>query len=197
MKKFLTVICLAAVICGFGISVHAAEATTPKVLIKTSLGDIKVELYPKKAPLTVKNFLMYVKKKSYNGTIFHRVIANFMIQGGGFDKSLNKRKTASPIRNEADNKLSNERGTLAMARTYVVDSATNQFFINLKNNAFLDHKNKRNFGYCVFGKVVSGMDVVDKIAQVPTGNQKHFRDVPSKPRSHQRNSRNQIKSFAV
>lgn len=181
MKKFLTAICLAAVICGLAVAVNAAEAATTKVLIKTSLGDIKVELYPKKAPLTVKNFLMYVQKKAYNGTIFHRVINNFMIQGGGFDKSLNKRETASPVRNEADNKLSNERGTIAMARTFVVDSATNQFFINLKNNTFLNHKNKRNFGYCVFGKVISGMDVVDKIAKVPTGTQKHFRDVPSKP----------------
>jgi cyclophilin family peptidyl-prolyl cis-trans isomerase len=181
MKKFLTAICLAAVIGGFAINANAVEAAVPKVLIKTSLGDIKIELYPKKAPMTVKNFLMYVQRKAYDGTIFHRVIANFMIQGGGFDKSLKERKGASPIRNEADNKLSNERGTIAMARTYVVDSATNQFFINLKNNSFLDHKNKRNFGYCVFGKVISGMDVVDKIAQVPTGTQKRFRDVPSKP----------------
>ena len=181
MKKFLTAICLSVVICGLAVGVNAAEAATPKILIKTSLGDIKVELYPKKAPLTVKNFLMYVQKKAYDGTIFHRVINNFMIQGGGFDKSLNKRETASPIRNEADNKLSNERGTLAMARTYAVNSATNQFFINLKDNAFLDHKSKRKFGYCVFGKVISGMDVVDKIAQVPTGKQKYFRDVPSKP----------------
>lgn len=181
MKKFLTTICLAAVICGLAVSVNAGETTTAKVLIKTSLGDIKVELYPKKAPLTVKNFLMYVQKKAYDGTIFHRVIANFMIQGGGFDKSLDKRETASPIRNEADNKLSNERGTIAMARTYAVNSATNQFFINLKNNSFLDHKSKRKFGYCVFGKVISGMDVVDKIAKVQTGTQKYFRDVPSKP----------------
>ena len=179
MKKLIFGICFLIVLNGF--NTFAAKETLPLVEIKTSMGNIKVELYPKKAPLTVKNFLMYVKKKSYNGTIFHRVIPNFMIQGGGFDKSLGKRETTAPVKNEADNGLGNERGTIAMARTGVIDSATNQFFINLKNNSFLNHAGKRNFGYCVFGKVIAGIDVLDKIAKVKTTRQKHYRDVPQKP----------------
>lgn len=177
MKKLFIGICLLVVLNGVN-SFAAEKAANPVVEIKTSLGNMKVELYPKKAPLTVKNFLMYVAKKRYDGTIFHRVINGFMIQGGGFDKDLNKTATESPLKNEADNGLSNKRGTLAMARTYVVDSATNQFFINLKDNAFLDHKGKKSFGYCVFAKVIAGMDVLDKIAKVNTTRKKGYKDVP-------------------
>ena len=176
MKKLIIGICLLAVLNVFA----AGKAVLPMVEIKTSMGNIKIELYPDKAPLTVKNFLMYVKKKSYDGTIFHRVIPNFMIQGGGFDKNLDKTKNENPVKNEADNGLSNKRGTLAMARTPVVDSATNQFFINLVDNASLNHRDKRNFGYCVFGKVIAGMNVLDKIGKVRTTSQKHYRDVPEK-----------------
>ena len=183
MKKLLIGMCLLLVL--NGVSSFAAEkavkkSALPVVEIKTSLGNMKVELYPKKAPVTVKNFLMYVAKKRYNGTIFHRVINGFMIQGGGFNENLEKAATESPIKNEADNGLSNKRGTIAMARTYVVDSATNQFFINLKDNAFLDHRGKRNFGYCVFGKVIAGMDVLDKIAKVETTSKKGYKNVPEK-----------------
>lgn len=137
------------------------------VLISTSSGDIKLELYEKKAPITVANFLSYVSDGFYDGTIFHRVINNFMIQGGGFTADMNQKPTKPPIKNEADNGLKNERGTIAMARTAVVDSATSQFFINHKDNAFLDN-GARDFGYAVFGKVVDGMEVVDKIAAVRT-----------------------------
>ncbi len=153
----------------------------PVVLIKTSVGDIKVKLNQEKAPGTVKNFLNYVEKKHYNGTVFHRVIANFMIQGGGFTKNLERKKTDNPIKNEADNGLSNNRGTIAMARTSVVDSATNQFFINVKDNAFLNHKDRsaQRFGYCVFGEVIDGMDVVDKIKNVKTVSHSYFRDIPA------------------
>lgn len=150
----------------------------PTVVIKTNQGTIEALLYRDKAPLSVENFLRYVKEKAYDGTIFHRVIPNFMIQGGGFDAKFTKRPTHAPIKNEAGNGLKNERGTLAMARTSVVDSATNQFFINLKNNSFLDH-GVRDFGYAVFGKVVKGMAVVDKIAAVKTGARGPFsRDCP-------------------
>ncbi len=152
----------------------------PVVMIKTSLGDIKVQLYPKKAPATVKNFLHYVDEKVYNGTIFHRVMGNFMIQGGGFTENLKKKPTFEPIKNEADNGLSNKRGTIAMARTYIVHSATNQFFINVKNNEGLDFRNKSQggYGYCVFGKVIGGMDVVDKIKNVETTRRGRFANLP-------------------
>lgn len=137
------------------------------VLISTSTGDIKLELYEKEAPITVANFLSYVSDGFYDGTIFHRVINNFMIQGGGFTADMKQKPPKPPIKNEADNGLKNERGTVAMARTAAVDSATSQFFINHKDNAFLDN-GVRDFGYAVFGKVVEGMDVVDKIAAVRT-----------------------------
>jgi len=177
MKRIIIAMCLVVVLSG--INTFAAEKSAfPVVEIKTSLGNMKVELYPKKAPLTVKNFLMYVTKKRYNGTIFHRVIAGFMVQGGGFNEDLNKVEADSPVKNEADNGLSNKRGTIAMARTPIVDSATNQFFINLKNNFSLDHSGKRNFGYCVFGKVIEGMDVLDKIAKVETTRKRAYNDVP-------------------
>ncbi|PLX74038.1 MAG: peptidylprolyl isomerase A [Desulfuromonas sp.] len=140
-----------------------------QVKMETSAGTITLELDDKKAPLTVANFLKYVDEGFYSGTIFHRVIKDFMIQGGGFDTDLKRKPTAPPVKNEADNGLKNKRGTIAMARTQIVDSATSQFFINHKDNAFLDFKDKstRGYGYAVFGKVVSGMEVVDKIANAP------------------------------
>jgi Peptidyl-prolyl cis-trans isomerase (rotamase) - cyclophilin family len=140
----------------------------PVIVITTTKGVIEVELFKDKAPLSVENFIQYLKSKHYDGTVFHRVIPGFMIQGGGFDANLKQKATREPVKNEAANGLKNERGTLAMARTSVVDSATSQFFINLKNNSFLDH-GTRDFGYAVFGKVNKGMDVVDAIAAVRTG----------------------------
>lgn len=150
------------------------------VVIETSLGNIEAELNSEKAPVTVENFLKYVDKKHYDGTIFHRVINGFMIQGGGMDEKLAEKKTEAPIKNEATNGLLNLKGTIAMARTSVVDSATAQFFINVADNDFLNHKapNAQQFGYAVFGKVTSGMDVVDKIKAVPTGNYQMYQDVP-------------------
>lgn len=158
----------------------AAVADSPVVVLDTSMGQIELQLNAEQAPITVANFLQYVDSKSYDGTVFHRVIPNFMIQGGGFDKYMQQKRTRSPIKNEADNGLKNERGTVAMARTRAVDSATMQFFINHGDNDFLNHSS-RDFGYAVFGRVISGMDVVDKIAGVPTGNYGMHRDVPSKP----------------
>ncbi|HHX97876.1 MAG TPA: peptidylprolyl isomerase [Kiritimatiellia bacterium] len=151
------------------------------VLIKTTLGDIQVKLAADKAPITVANFLAYVDSGHYNGTIFHRVIDGFMIQGGGFDANMVQKPTRAPIKNEAANGLSNKRGTLAMARTSVVDSATSQFFINVKDNGFLDFRapNPQGFGYCVFGEVVAGMDVVDKIKVVKTRHLNGMDDVPA------------------
>ena len=150
----------------------------PKLQIKTNLGDIEVELDAGKAPLSTANFLQYVRDQHYHGTVFHRVIPGFMVQGGGFDKNFNQKPTRDAIKNEAENGLKNLRGTLAMARTGVVDSATSQFFINLKDNSFLDH-GERDFGYAVFGKVTGGMEVVDKIAQAPTGSKGPFaKDCP-------------------
>jgi cyclophilin family peptidyl-prolyl cis-trans isomerase len=152
----------------------------PVVLIKTSMGDIKAELYADKAPETVKNVLQYVKDGHYNHTIFHRVIDGFMIQGGGFTKDFQQKTTRTPIQNEADNGLLNKRGTLAMARTSDVNSATSQFFINVVDNPFLDFhgKNPRDYGYCVFGRVIDGMGVVDKIKSVKTGSRSPYEDVP-------------------
>lgn len=162
----------------FAASLLAAE--NPKVLLTTSLGEIEIELAADKAPISVENFLAYVDSGYYAGTQFHRVIPGFMVQGGGFDADLQQKQTRAPIKNEADNGLHNVRGTLAMARTQVRDSATSQFFINHKDNAFLDH-GSRDFGYAVFGKVVRGMEVVDQIAQVPTGNRAGQQNVPNKP----------------
>lgn len=157
-----------------------ALAGNPVVVIDTSMGIIKAELYPDKSPVTVKNFLDYVDDKFYDGTIFHRVIPNFMIQGGGMGPDFKEKKTRDPIANEAGNGLANARGTLAMARTSEPDSATSQFFINVKDNAFLDRANAVDkVGYCVFGKVTEGMEVVDKIVAVKTGAKGPFRsDVP-------------------
>lgn len=152
----------------------------PKVTMSTSLGNIEIELFEDKAPISAKNFLQYVDEGFFNGLIFHRVIPNFMIQGGGFDARMNQKKTRAPIQNEAKNGLKNKRGTLAMARTNVVDSATSQFFVNLVDNAFLDN-GARDFGYAVFGQVTKGMDVVDKIAAVPTANSGMHQNVPKQP----------------
>ncbi len=179
LKNILFILAIIAVSISINKSEGIAEdkvekGGNPVVLIKTSKGDIKVELDKEKAPISVENFLSYVNDGYYNGTIFHRVIKNFMIQGGGFTADMKQKPTKDPIKNEAKNGLSNAKGTLAMARTSVVDSATSQFFINLIDNKFLDH-GTRDYGYAVFGKVIQGMDVVDKIAIVPTGNQ----DVPT------------------
>ncbi len=155
----------------------------PKVELETSEGKIVIELFPEKAPATVANFLSYVKSGFFDGTLFHRVIPGFMIQGGGYSEGMGTKETLPPIKNEADNGLKNERGTVAMARTNDPHSATGQFFINLVNNGFLDHqgKNAKGWGYAVFGKVVEGMDAVDKISKVKTGTQGGFQDVPLKP----------------
>jgi len=142
--------------------------TNPRVVIETSMGKITVELDPAKAPITAENFLKYVDDGFYDGTIFHRVISTFMIQGGGLEPGLKERRAGDPIQNEAANGLKNLRGTLAMARTSAPHSASSQFFINVKDNAFLDYPGQDGWGYCVFGKVIDGMDVADKIKDVPT-----------------------------
>lgn len=160
-----------------------SENNNPKVQIETTLGNITVELFQQKAPLSTKNFLDYVNQGYYNGLVFHRVISNFMIQGGGMDENMHPRKTNPPIKNEADNGLKNNRGTLAMARTNVIDSATSQFFINVKDNGFLNHRAKTPdaYGYAVFGQVVQGMEVVDQIKDVDTGSKAGHDDVPLTP----------------
>jgi len=159
---------------------EAAEPEgNPSVIIKTSEGNITLLLHADKAPVTVENFLGYVDSGFYAGTIFHRVIPNFMIQGGGFDEKMQEKETGDPIKNESKNKLHNTRGTIAMARTNNPDSATSQFFINQRNNLNLDWTPGRA-GYAVFGEVTAGMDVVDFIATAPTGRSGHFRDVPRK-----------------
>ncbi|HIJ82756.1 MAG: Peptidylprolyl isomerase [Magnetococcales bacterium] len=152
----------------------------PMVTLSTSLGEIVLELDEVKAPITVKNFLEYLDSGFYNDTIFHRVIPGFMIQGGGMTPSMDEKPNRSPIKNEADNGLSNDRGTIAMARTQVKDSATSQFFINVADNTFLNH-GSRDFGYAVFGKVVKGMEIVDAIAKVKTGRKAGQSDVPLEP----------------
>jgi peptidyl-prolyl cis-trans isomerase A (cyclophilin A) len=164
----------------------AAPTVSTKVLLHTSQGDITIELYPDKAPKTVDNFLQYVKDGFYDGTLFHRVIPNFMAQGGGWTKDLQRKRTRAPIHNEANNGLSNLRGTLAMARTGDPNSASAEFFINLVDNKRLDYVGDANgvvsWGYCVFGKVVDGMDTVDKIKAIETGPQGPFQsDVPKTP----------------
>ncbi len=177
LKYLLSVLAI-----GFGFvgASLAQEGENPMVTLKTSMGDITLELYPDKAPATVANFLQYVDEGFYAGTIFHRVINNFMIQGGGFDGKLAKKSMRAAIKNEASHGLKNTRGTIAMARTMVPDSATSQFFINTVDNTDLDFKNPSpmGIGYCVFGRVVKGLDVVDKIQAVPTGIRGGMRDVP-------------------
>lgn len=155
----------------------------PQVLLETSVGNITLELDREKAPITVENFLQYVEEGFYDGTVFHRVIDNFMIQGGGMTADLQQKKTKGQIQNEADNGLKNLAGSIAMARTSDVHSATAQFFINVNNNDFLDHQDKsaRGYGYAVFGQVVDGTDVVDKIRKVKTGAKGMHQDVPVEP----------------
>ena len=175
MKICLLVALLTGMVTAMASTAHAAN---PVVVIDTSMGTIKVELFEDKAPITVKNFLSYVEKKHFDGLIFHRVISNFMIQGGGFDKDQKETKTDPAIKNEAANGVKNERGTIAMARTNRPDSATCQFFINVKDNDFLN-KTDDNAGYCAFGRVIEGMDVVDKIKAVKTGEKGMFdKDCP-------------------
>jgi cyclophilin family peptidyl-prolyl cis-trans isomerase len=159
------------------------EEKNPQVIMETSMGIVKIELFKDKAPISVRNFLSYVKDGSYDGTIFHRVIKGFMVQGGGMDADMQQRKTKFAIKNEATNGLKNTRGTLAMARTSMVDSATSQFFINVVDNGFLDHTGKTpdRFGYAVFAQVIEGMDVVDAIREVKTGNKGGHQDVPVEP----------------
>lgn len=165
---------------GLLLSVNLMAADAPHVQLNTNKGSIEIELAADKAPISVKNFLSYVDSGFYNGVIFHRVIPGFMIQGGGFTPDMQQKTTAAPIRNEAQNGLTNQRGTLAMARTGVVDSATSQFFINLKDNDFLNN-GQRDFGYAVFGRVVKGMEVVDAIAGARTTRVGPFADVPAEP----------------
>jgi cyclophilin family peptidyl-prolyl cis-trans isomerase len=174
MLKHLFVLTAAAVAPG-------ALAADPQVDVRTSAGTIRLELYPAKAPKTVENFLQYVRDGHYNGTIFHRVIPGFMIQGGGMTPNMAQKKTRAPIPIESKNGLKNEVGSLAMARTSDPNSATAQFFINLKNNSFLDYPGSDGHGYTVFGKVVSGMEVVNKISATPTGSQGMHQDVPRTP----------------
>jgi len=187
MRSVVKVLFLSAVVCLTLPSCSGATNPEPKggpvVLVSTSMGDIKIALYEKEAPETVKNFLSYVNDKFYDGTIFHRVIGGFMIQGGGFTPEMQQKSTKGPVKNEAANGLKNEVGTIAMARTQDPHSATAQFFINAKNNDFLDYQNDsvQGAGYCVFGKVIEGIDVVQKIERVQTGRKGMHSDVPTEP----------------
>jgi cyclophilin family peptidyl-prolyl cis-trans isomerase len=158
-----------------------ASAADPQVDVKTGMGDFRIELYPAKAPKSVENFLQYVKSGHYNGTVFHRVIPGFMVQGGGMTADMNQKPVRAPIPIESKNGLKNETGTLAMARTSDPNSATAQFFINVNNNQFLDYPGQDGYGYTVFGKVVSGMETVNKIVTVQTGNRGMHQNVPVKP----------------
>ena len=180
MKAALNLIKLFFVFLLFSPLVHAAN---PIVEFETNQGNFKIELYPEKAPKTVSNFLYYVDNGFYKETIFHRVISNFMIQGGGFTRELLEKKTQPPITNESNNGLVNSTGTVAMARTNDPNSATSQFFINLIDNNFLNYTSPEpsSVGYCVFGKIIEGMNVIHKIGQLPTGNSRGFSDVPIRP----------------
>ena len=188
MKAMMTRFTLAALLL---VGAWSAAQAAPQVLLETSEGNIRLELNPAAAPQTVENFLAYVDAGFYDGTLFHRVIPNFMIQGGGFTPEMQRKETRDPIQNEADNGLKNQRGTIAMARTGNPHSATAQFFINLVDNGFLDHTGKsgRGWGYSVFGRVVEGMEVVDRIAAVPTGVVNRMKDVPKTPVIIERASR--------
>ena len=180
MKTLTAALVLLPLLAAF--TATAADAN-PSVVVKTSMGSFTIELYPDKAPETVKNFLKYVDDGFYSGTIFHRVIDGFMIQGGGLDGTMTKKATRPPIANEAGNKLKNTVGTVAMARTGDPNSATAQFFVNVADNTPLDYRDssREGIGYCVFGKVTQGMDVVEKIKAVPTGVKNGMRDVPTTP----------------
>ena len=162
---------------------NAEMTTNTKIIIKTTSGDIKIELYDKKAPITSENFKKYIESGYFTDTIFHRVIKGFMIQGGGFTIEMGEKESMPPIKNEANNGVSNERGTIAMARTPDPHSASSQFFINLKDNNFLDFtaETSQGWGYCAFGKVFEGMDILDKIALVDTGSYGAHQDVPKEP----------------
>ena len=175
-------ILLAALAVGSTPAEGQAEAVHPVVVMKTNMGEVRIELYEDKAPITVENFLSYTDAGQYDGTIFHRVMAGFMIQGGGFDENLAKKPTGAPIKNEANNGLKNEDGTIAMARTPDPHSATAQFFINTSNNVALNHvtPNQRGWGYAVFGKVISRMEIVRKIETSPTAPRGVHRNVPVK-----------------
>ena len=173
LKRFLPACCALL----FSTTLLAAQ---PHVLLTTSLGDVEVELDADKAPLSTQNFLRYVDSGFYNGVQFHRVIPGFMVQTGGFTADMQQKETSAPIRNEATNGLRNQRGTLAMARTSEVNSATSQFFINLVDNDFLDN-GPRSYGYAVFGKVVKGMEIVDRIARAPTTSHGMHENVPAQP----------------
>ncbi len=179
--KIKLIVVLGALVALVTAGVSMAAAANPKVEMETSKGKFVIELFPEKAPETVKNFLNYVDAKFYDGTIFHRVIPNFMIQGGGFTSDMKKKSAGTPIKNEADNGLKNERGTIAMARTGDPHSATAQFFINTVSNDFLNHKSKtqQGWGYVVFGKVITGMDVVDAISAAKTVTRGRYRDIPA------------------
>lgn len=165
----------------FSLSLSAKE--NPLILMETSKGDIIIELFEESAPVTVENMLNYIRNDHYNGTIFHRVIKDFMIQGGGFTEKLRQKPTGKEIKNEATNRLENKRGTIAMARTPAVNSATAQFFINTRDNYALNHKNTsaRGYGYCVFGKVINGMDVVDTIENSRVKQKHYFQHLPTEP----------------
>lgn len=176
MRLFISIACCALLMT----PIFAGDAKNPRVIMETSSGKVVIELYADKAPVTVKNFLQYVDDKHYDGTIFHRVIADFMIQGGGFEPGMKPRKTRDPVKNEANNGLSNNRGTIAMARLPDPDSATAQFFINVVNNSRTLDRNEESAGYAVFGKVMEGIDVVDTIRRVDTEERGKFKDVPAK-----------------
>jgi peptidyl-prolyl cis-trans isomerase A (cyclophilin A) len=180
LHKIIITVTICLLLGGITITAEAA-ANNPRLLMNTSLGNVKIELFTKEAPISVENFLAYVKAGFYNGTIFHRVIPGFMIQGGGFTAGMQVKPTGQPIRNEAANGLKNDRGTLAMARTANPDSATSQFFINVVNNNGLNRPSPDGSGYAVFGKVIEGMNVVDKIAEVKTGRKMGAQDVPLVP----------------
>lgn len=179
LKRIFSLISIIGLLFAFPIINHANQAN-PKVLMKTTKGDITIELYADKAPITVRNFFSYVDENFYDGTIFHRVIKGFMIQGGGFTPDFKEKPAKASIKNEAANGLKNKRGTIAMARLPAIDSATCQFYINHADNPGLDHRDNTpdGFGYTVFGKVIKGMDVVDSIANVKTMTKYGYRDVP-------------------
>ncbi|MDO8909084.1 MAG: peptidylprolyl isomerase [Pseudohongiella sp.] len=174
---------LTSLLLAFSLIAHAADDTNPVVVMETNKGTVVIELWQDRAPVSVENFLKYVDNNLYNNLIFHRVIPGFMIQGGGYTSSFTEMSGYPPIKNEASPTLKNDRGTLAMARTNVVDSATSQFFINLVDNEFLNQTGTtaQNFGYAVFGQVIEGMDVVDAIAGVATANQRQHQNVPIDP----------------
>ena len=183
MRRFALVLALVAVVAtAFAIPVGAEDMKNPRnpvVVMKTSMGTMEIELYKDEAPISVQNFNWYVKNGFYDGLIFHRVIDNFMIQGGGFTPAMKKKEGNEPIENEATNGLKNDKYTIALARTPAVHSATSQFFINNKDNPSLDFVNESRPGYCVFGKVIAGQEVVDKISKVETGMKNGMRDVPA------------------